>query len=220
MTAPVATERAVAVEEPAEIRRYSLWERLLHWEVAVTFVALMLSGMALAYPRLAWLSGLFGGGQTMRASHPWIGVAFTVGIVAMLLLWARDMRVERTDRIWVRRLRTYIREGHSGVDVGRFNAGQKGYFWFSVVFGIVLFVSGLPLWFPSIASAGWREAARLVHHASYLLMVAGFIIHVYMSTVLLPGTMSAMTTGRVTRRWAAWHHPRWYREQRQKSTHR
>jgi formate dehydrogenase subunit gamma len=219
MTAPVATERTVAVEEPAGICRYSLWERLLHWEVAVTFVALMLSGMALAYPRLAWLSGLFGGGQTMRASHPWIGLAFTVGLVAMLLLWARDMRPEPTDRVWVHRLRTYIREGHSGVDVGRFNAGQKGYFWFSVFFGIVLLVSGLPLWFPSIASAGWREAARLVHQASYLLMVAGFIIHVYMSTVLLPGTMSAMTTGRVSRRWAAWHHPRWYRQQQHESRH-
>jgi cytochrome b subunit of formate dehydrogenase len=30
---------------------------------------------------------------------------------------------------------------------------------------------------------------------------------------LLPGTMTAMTTGKVSRRWAAWHHPRWYREQ-------
>jgi cytochrome b subunit of formate dehydrogenase len=33
-----------------------------------------------------------------------------------------------------------------------------------------------------------------------------------MSTVFLPGTMSSMTTGRVTRRWAAWHHPRWFRQ--------
>jgi formate dehydrogenase subunit gamma len=217
MTAPAVTQRTAVVDEPAEITRYSLWERLVHWEVAITFVALMLSGMALAYPRLAWLSGAFGGGQTMRASHPWIGAAFTVGILVMLVLWVRDMLFDRTDRMWVRRLRTYIREGHSGVDVGRFNAGQKGYFWFSVFLGIVLFVSGLPLWFPSIASAGWREAARLVHHAAYLLMVAGFIIHVYLSTVMLPGTMSSMTSGRVTRRWAAWHHPRWYRQQRERA---
>jgi cytochrome b subunit of formate dehydrogenase len=25
--------------------------------------------------------------------------------------------------------------------------------------------------------------------------------------------MAGMTSGRVTRAWAAWHHPRWYREQ-------
>jgi cytochrome b subunit of formate dehydrogenase len=38
------------------------------------------------------------------------------------------------------------------------------------------------------------------------------MVHVLLSAVVLPGTMSAMTTGRVTRAWAAWHHPRWFRE--------
>ena len=37
----------------------------MHWTVAITFIALMLSGLALGYPRLYWLSGLFGGGQTI-----------------------------------------------------------------------------------------------------------------------------------------------------------
>jgi len=44
-------------------------------------------------------------------------------------------------------------------------------------------------------------------------MIGGFIIHVYMSTVMFPGTLSAMTTGRVSRAWAAWHHPAWFRVQ-------
>ena len=43
-------------------------------------------------------------------------------------------------------------------------------------------------------------------------MVGGFIIHVLLSVFLFPGTLAGMTTGRVTRGWAAWHHPRWYRE--------
>jgi formate dehydrogenase subunit gamma len=53
----------------------------------------------------------------------------------------------------------------------------------------------------------------MLHHATFLLMVGGFIIHVYMSTVMFPGTLSAMTTGRVTRAWAAFHHPAWFRVQ-------
>jgi formate dehydrogenase subunit gamma len=198
--------------EPAEITRYNLVERVVHWEVAITFIALMLSGMALTYPRLAWLSGLFGGGQTMRAAHPWIGVAFSVGVLAMLIAWARDMVFRRGDGAWTRRLGRYAREGHAGVDVGRFNAGQKGYYWVVVLFSLVLLLSGIPLWFPWLLGTGWRQSARLIHQVAYLVMVGGFIIHVYMSTALLPGTMSGMTTGKVTRRWAAWHHPRWYRE--------
>jgi len=58
---------------------------------------------------------------------------------------------------------------------------------------------------------GLHHIARFLHHATFLLMVGGFIIHVYMSTVMFPGTMAAMTTGRVTRAWAAFHHPAWFR---------
>ena len=37
-------------------------------------VLLALSGMALFYPKLFFLPVLFGGGQTTRMIHPWIGV--------------------------------------------------------------------------------------------------------------------------------------------------
>jgi formate dehydrogenase subunit gamma len=216
MSAPSITRQTNASTEPEEIQRYNLFERIVHWEVTITFVALMLSGMALAYARLAWLSALFGGGQTMRASHPWIGVAFTIGLVAMFVVWVKPMLAERGDRQWLRNLRSYIRDGHTGLDTGRFNAGQKGYFWSVVILGVLLFLTGLPLWVTTLLGPRWREWARLIHQACYLLMLAGVIIHVYMSTVFLPGTMSSMTTGKVTRRWAAWHHPRWYRAKESK----
>jgi formate dehydrogenase subunit gamma len=212
LTAPPGTTTTTATS--GSIVRYTLFDRILHWEVAVTFTYLLLSGMALAYPRLAWMMTWLGGGQTVRAAHPWVGIAFTIGIVIMLVMWARPMRFDGTDREWVRRLRQYTRTGHTGVDVGRYNAGQKGYYWFSVVFGVILLLSGIPLWYPWIlgAGSGLQKASRIIHHLSYLFMFAGFIIHVYMSTVMLPGTMSAMTSGKVTRRWALWHHPRWVRE--------
>ena len=193
------------------IVRYSFVERVVHWFVALTFIALMVSGFALGYPRAYFLSGLFGGGQTMRFLHPWFGVGFTLGVLWMLVSWAADMRLNAGDREWVRRLRTYAGSGH---DTGRYNAGQKGYYWFSVVFGLVLFVTGLPLWYPwLVGGAGLAHVARFLHHATFLLMVGGFIIHVYMSAVMFPGTLSAMTTGRVTRAWAAFHHPAWFRVQ-------
>jgi formate dehydrogenase subunit gamma len=196
------------------LERYSLTERLVHWFVAFTFIALMLSGFALGYPRAAFLSGLFGGGQTMRFLHPWFGVGFTLGILWMLVSWARDMRMTAGDREWVRRLRTYTATGHTGLDTGRYNAGQKGYFWFSVVLGLVLLVTGLPLWGGWLGgAAGLHRIARFLHHGTFLLMVGGFIIHVYLSTVMFPGTISAMTTGRVSRAWAAFHHPAWFRVQ-------
>jgi formate dehydrogenase subunit gamma len=194
--------------------RYTFVERVVHWVVALTFIALMLSGFALGYPRAYFLSGLFGGGQTMRFLHPWFGVAFTLGVLWMLVSWASDMRLNSGDREWLRRLKTYAASGHSGLDTGRYNAGQKGYYWFSVIFGLVLLVTGLPLWYPwLVGGGGLQNIARFLHHVAFLLMVGGFMIHVYMSTVMFPGTLSAMTTGRVSRAWAAFHHPAWFRVQ-------
>jgi formate dehydrogenase subunit gamma len=200
-------------EKEEGILRYSMAERLLHWFVALTFIYLLLTGFALGYPRMAWLFDILGGGQTVRFLHPIVGVGFTVGVLLMFVIWLRDMIFDAKDREWTRDLRNYVREGHSRVDVERFNAGQKGYFWFAILTGVLLFVSGLPLWFPALMSAGWNQSARLLHHVLFLLTVGGFIIHVYMSTVMLPGTVPGMTTGRVTRAWAAWHHPSWYRKQ-------
>ncbi|MDQ3772835.1 MAG: formate dehydrogenase subunit gamma [Actinomycetota bacterium] len=204
---------SVRAEDDEGVLRYSLAERVLHWFVALTFIYLMLSGFALGYPRMAWLYDVLGGGQTVRFLHPIIGVAFTIGVVLMIFVWLRDMIFDDRDRAWARDLRNYVREGHSSVDIDRFNAGQKGYFWFAILTGVLLLITGLPLWFPNLMSGGWNQFARLVHHALFLLTVGGFIIHVYMSTVMLPGTMPGMTGGRVTRAWAAWHHPSWFRKQ-------
>ena len=200
-------------EQEQMIVRYSMTERILHWTVAITFIYLLLSGFALGYPRMAWLYDILGGGQTVRFLHPIVGVVFSVGVILMLILWMRDMVFNAKDREWTRDLRSYVREGHSSVDVERFNAGQKGYFWFAFLTGVLLLISGLPLWFPTLMTAGWNQAARLLHHVLFLLTLGGFIIHVYMSTMMLPGTVPGMTTGRVTRAWAAWHHPNWFRKQ-------
>jgi formate dehydrogenase subunit gamma len=195
-----------------EIVRYSLADRVAHWFVAITFIYLMLSGLALGYPRTAWLYDILGGGQTVRFLHPWVGVAFMLGIVYMLFAWARDMLFDQSDREWARNMRTYVREGHVDVDVGRYNAGQKGYYWFAVVTGVLLLLTGIPLWYPWMLGSGWNQLARLLHHVLFLLTVGGFIIHVYMSTAMFPGTIRGMTSGRVERRWAAFHHPRWFRD--------
>jgi len=195
-----------------EIVRYSFADRIAHWVVAITFIYLMLSGLALGYPRTAWLYDILGGGQTVRFLHPWVGIAFMLGIVYMLFAWTRDMLFDHSDREWTRNMRTYVREGHVDVDVGRYNAGQKGYYWFAVVTGVLLLLTGIPLWYPWMLGAGWNQLARLLHHVLFLLTVGGFIIHVYMSTAMFPGTIRGMTSGRVERRWAAFHHPRWFRD--------
>ncbi|MDQ3784950.1 MAG: formate dehydrogenase subunit gamma [Actinomycetota bacterium] len=200
-------------DEQAGIARYTLFDRIVHWLVALSFFYLMLSGLALGYPRMAWLYDILGGGQTVRWLHPVAGVVFTLGLLVMVFAWTSQMLWRKVDTQWARSLPTYVREGHIDLDIGKYNAGQKGYYWFAIVTGLLLFLSGIPLWLPQLVDPGWGQLFRLVHHALFLLTVGGFIVHVYMSSVMFPGTFSSMTTGRVSRRWAAFHHPSWFRDQ-------
>src|SRR3954463_13756172 len=106
-------QAATPVEPTREVERYPMADRVVHWVVGVSFVYLLLSGMALAYPRMAWLANLLGGGPTMRAAHPWFGGVFSVGLLAMVFKWARGMRFERGDGEWLHRIRAYTRTGHN-----------------------------------------------------------------------------------------------------------
>ena len=43
------------------------------------------------------------------------------------------------------------------------------------------------------------------------MMLAFFLMHIYMA-FWVKGSITGMIEGRVSRRWAKKHHPRWYRE--------
>ena len=59
-----------------EIKRFTFAERVVHWVVGLSFLFLLLTGLAFSHPRLYWLTVFAGGGATARILHPWIGVAF------------------------------------------------------------------------------------------------------------------------------------------------
>jgi formate dehydrogenase subunit gamma len=51
----------------------------------------------------------------------------------------------------------------------------------------------------------------VLHDVAAVLMLLGFIIHIYEATAAQPGTFQSMTRGTVSNRWAWTHHPAWYR---------
>jgi len=60
------------------IQRYTTSQRINHWIIAMSFVLLALSGLALFHPSMFWLTNLFGGGPWTRILHPFIGVVMFV----------------------------------------------------------------------------------------------------------------------------------------------
>jgi formate dehydrogenase subunit gamma len=198
---------------PRLIERFTFGERLLHWLVAVPFVGLLLSGLAFSYPSVFWLTFLFGGGANARRVHDWLGLFFAFFVLLLAFRWAREMVFDACDRKWLRMVRYYGRhEDKKMPDCGKYNGGQKMYFWVTVALALVFLVSGLVLWFPQGSSAALVGWMRLVHFAAAILGGVALIGHIYLAAVAYPGTGRGMTYGKVSRSWAMLHHPAWLRE--------
>lgn len=193
--------------------RFSFYERVVHWTVALSFIYLMLTGLALWSPRLYWLAAVMGGGETVRAWHPWCGVIFSAALGLMFLMWIRHMLLDKDDRRWLRQAHKYaLRDDADLPEPGRFNGGQKMLFWVQCVLAVLLLASGYVLWWPEAMPQSWRLASVVIHPVSAVLSICGLIVHFYMATLAMPGTLRGMIRGTVDRGWAKTHHPKWYRE--------
>ena len=199
---------------PGTLIRYTTMERINHWITGVCFVLLMLSGLAMFYPLLFWLSALFGGGQWTRAVHPWIGVVLVVSYLGMMIQLWRDNLPHRDDLAWLRAIRLVMANREEGVpEVGRCNPGQKFVFWAMALLVLVLFVTGLMIWeyyFSTYTTIEQQRVAHLLHFLAAAAAIIVWIIHVY-SAIWVRGSVRAMTRGYVTPGWAWRHHRKWLR---------
>ena len=197
-----------------ELLRHPVYTRFLHWSVAIFFILALLSGFAIYSPWLfRWLAPLFGGGARTRALHPWFGVGFEVFFLFQFINWFAPMAWTIADRRWLRRLKEYATHENrlETEDVGFFNGGQKLYFWAIAVSGVLFLITGLLLWFDHVVARWVVAVSYVLHDVAALVMLAGFIIHIYEGTAHQTGTFRSMIDGTVTEKWAWTHHPTWYK---------
>jgi formate dehydrogenase subunit gamma len=196
-----------------KILRFSFTERAIHWMTAISFLYAAVSGVALWSTSLFWLAGFLGGGEAVRRWHPWGGMVFAIALGLMFRNWSKEMRLDADDRRWLSKAHRYAVHDETGLpEAGRFNAGQKMLFWTQSLATLLLFASGVVLFWPELMPRGLRLAAVLVHPSAAIVSLAGILLHIYMGTAAVPGALRGMIEGRVSEAWAQAHHPRWYRE--------
>ena len=195
------------------IVRYNLRERLVHAAAGITYVYLLLTGLAFWTPALYWLAIVLGGGYLSRLLHPWIGLVFSAVLLVMWASWRREMKATPGDREWRKHVVEYMTNQDEKVPpAARFNYGQKQFFWLMVMASVALVLSGVVLWgiaFVPGELAWVRYAAILLHSVSALVTIALFIVHLYMGIAVVPGGLSAIVHGEVTKDWARQHHSAW-----------
>ncbi len=202
-------------DDPVIVSRYRGFTRINHWVTAISLIVLLLSGMALFSPYLYFLTGLFGGGQTTRWLHPFVGILlFFSFLVLFLQLWRLNLP-KPEDVTWVENIGEVVKGNEEKLpELGKYNAGQKFIFWAMAALIVVLIVTGVMIWqqyFPDLVSIPARRWAVLGHSLAAVLIILTFILHVY-AAIWTRGTIRAMTQGTVTGGWAWRHHRKWLRE--------
>jgi formate dehydrogenase subunit gamma len=215
-TTHVVSSGRTAGETGGRVLRYTLSERVHHWLGALFYTYCLITGLAFWSPYMYWLAAIVGGGPTARFWHPWFGLAFAVSMVWMYKMWDRDMQITEPDRRWSKAMEYYVKnEDDKLPPIGRFNYGQKLFFWLMLFGVILLLISGLGLWF--VESIPWslrwlRYLAVTVHVAAALATIGLFIIHIYMGTAMVRGGFTSIIRGEVSAAWAKTHHRLWYEQ--------
>jgi len=182
------------------VLRYNLWERFLHLVLLATFGVLAVT----AY----WASIGWGGpmaGYSLMI-HTTFGAVFAVAVAAMLVTWAADHAFSKQDGRWLTKGGPW--STRDDLPAGRFNAGDKFYFWMAGLLTLILLLSMLLSMVPVFGTAGQYLMYDLHRYAALVLMIMT-IWHAYATTLIKPGGLTAILRGRVTSGWADLYHPLW-----------
>ena len=214
------TIRLQATPTGRKLPRFSLFERIVHWTVAITFSTLAISGLVMLFGKhvllpiightlFAWLT------ITLKTLHNFVGPVFAVAIIVMFFTFLKDNWPKLYDFTWLAKGGGLVSGEHIASD--RFNAGEKVWFWFGLlVFGVIASASGFVLDFPNFEqSRATMQLANVVHVISTVLMMSMALGHIYMGTVGMEGAFNAMKTGYVDEAWAKEHHEYWYNQVKQ-----
>ena len=216
VTTPPAPSSGHGTGEDERIQRFRPGQRYVHLLVAVTFVALFLSGLPLIFEPLAFLT--FGG--LSRIAHRVAAVGFMAVPILYLIVdrqGAKELLVEsftydRDDLNWLMHVGRYALG--NAVDMppqGRLNAGQKLHHAAVIVLSAGVVGSGLTMWFAvSSLSASLLAWTLLVHNVTMLALVLLLIGHIYFTVVYK--AIGAMHTGYVSRTAAQLEHSKWVAE--------
>ncbi|MCX7960919.1 MAG: formate dehydrogenase subunit gamma [Burkholderiales bacterium] len=200
------------------IERFTVAERWAHWTMGISFVVLGVTGLimlfgkhvllpVIGYTLFAWLTAL------AKNLHNFVAPLFIASLLVFIVMYVRDNLPKAYDLQWFARVFGFFFRGEH-VPSGRFNAGEKVWFWGGVVvLCLIVSVSGLILLFPNFDQLRTTmQQAHVVHAVAAILVIAASLGHIYMGTIGVEGAYQSMRSGYVDETWAKEHHLYWYEE--------
>jgi formate dehydrogenase subunit gamma len=199
------------------IERFTLAERWAHWVMGISFVVLGITGLiilfgkfvvlpVIGYTLFAWLTAL------AKNLHNFVAPLFIVSLLFFIVIYVKDNLPEKGDGTWLANGWKFF--GGTHLPSGRFNAGEKVWFWVGVVvLCLILSVTGLILLFPNFDQVrSTMQQASIIHAISSVFVIAFGLGHIYMGTIGVEGAYRNMADGVTDETWAKEHHEYWYND--------
>lgn len=174
-----------------QILFFSLPARIIHFIVAVSFSLLVITGLMIIF------GSSLGGGTPIRLAryvHLVSAAIFILPAMVMFVMWLKDMLPQPHDIAWIFILGGYLSKEKKPIPAGKFNAGQKMYFWFATCGGGVMAYTGYIIW----GMEAHIETVRLyaiIHNALGIGLIAFYLTHLYMSVFAIAGSLESIRTG-------------------------
>lgn len=146
--------------------------------------------------------------------HNYMGPLFFILLMLILLKWWRKSIPNMTDVRWFMKMGGMVGK-HKGThpSAGFSNGGEKAVYWLLIFVGAIAAASGLVLDFPIFDQTRRdMELSNLIHAVSALILICGFVFHIYIGLFGMEGALEGMVTGEVDETWAKEHHDLWYEE--------
>ena len=208
------------------IMMFPLFKRINHGVAAISFMIIVPTGIIMIF------GSTFGGGTFVRLckdAHAIAAPLFFLSVIPMLITWFSRMLFSPKDDIrWLKIVGGYLSKEKKPVPAGMFNMGQKIYFWIVTLGGLVMIATSVILYFVdfeviapileyySISQIDMLRISALTHNIIGTVIVAMFMVHIYMSVFAIEGAYKSMIDGKMHEEEVKILHSSYYKELQEK----
>ena len=202
---------------------FTVFHRMIHTIAGIAFILLIPTGLIMIF------GSTFGGGTFVKFCkeiHAISTLIFIVSIVPMFFMWLKAMIPSSDDIKWMMILGGYLNKRKDPIPAGKFNAGQKMWFWIATLGGFVMIGTGIAMFFKDarldllaslfISQIDFLRASVIVHNILGMAVLALFLTHVYMSVFAIKGAVHSIITGYKEEEEVEVLHSSFYRELKEK----
>ncbi|ALV23992.1 formate dehydrogenase N, cytochrome b-556 subunit [Campylobacter iguaniorum] len=203
-----------------KVYAFSKYARLVHLLAAVSWVVLVPTGVIMMW------GDSFGGGffvRLMKNLHGLATIVFAISIIPMLLMWGKRMLLSLYDIKWMMIVGGYLSKKKTPIPAGKFNAGQKAWFWVATGGGFLMILTGTAMYFmdfntPVLSTTFGLtqiEVLRLsaiVHNVLGVVCAVFLLVHIYMAVFAIKGAIHSIITGYKEEEEVYILHHYWYQE--------